>query len=442
MSALETILGLLYIRNITKSFREPLGVVPNYIEETIPFFLVTIALETCFLLLKKTDRTFCINDTLCSLSQGLQSQLISVLMKGFEFQAYVYVWTNLKIFNIAWNSTYGWIFTLLAVDLGYYWFHRIAHECNLVWASHQVHHSSEFYNLGTALRQSVVQNYFSWIFYLPLAFCGVAPSMFLAHAQFNTIYQFWIHSALVDKLGPLELVMNTPSHHRVHHGSNVKYLDKNYGGVLIVWDRLFGTFCPEEETPTYGLVHNLETYDLWKVQLGHFHGVISDFWEQEGWANKLKRVFYGPGWCPGSERLGDPNQVPEPDKTRDKFDSGISIWLQLYIVIHFGLTSITAFVLTKAYFFTATTTTLLAIMVTLNLTTMGWLMDNSSLGPPAEFLRCIIITTVFYQWQFSQISWISTAKTIITLIMMLSAVFWPVLNRTWVQICVKKFKSQ
>jgi alkylglycerol monooxygenase len=141
-------------------------------------------------------------------------------------------------------------------------------EINLFWATHQTHHSAENYNLSTALRQGFLQPYFSWIFYLPLAFV-VPPQIFLIHAQMNLLYQFWIHTEVISNLGPLELILNTPSHHRVHHGRNPYCIDKNYGGVFIIWDRLFGTFAAErkDEEIAYGLVYSFVSFDPLKIQV-------------------------------------------------------------------------------------------------------------------------------------------------------------------------------
>ncbi|KAF0299020.1 Alkylglycerol monooxygenase [Amphibalanus amphitrite] len=229
-------LGMFYIRNVTASFVPPLERPPSYLSQALPWFLMLVFLEAVFLRLK--GRQWDLSDAAVSSSQGLAQEAVRYTLRGCEGWAYVYIWQHYRWFDVPWDSPVSFWFTMLAVDLGYYWFHRASHEVNLVWASHQVHHSSEYYNLSTALR------------------------------------------TVVKSLGPLEHVLNTPSHHRVHHGSNVKYLDKNYAGVLIIWDRLFGTFCWEEETPTYGLVHNIESYNLWTIQLAHFRWIASDVPQQ------------------------------------------------------------------------------------------------------------------------------------------------------------------
>ncbi|GAA6088858.1 alkylglycerol monooxygenase isoform X1 [Tachysurus ichikawai] len=187
------------------------------------------------------------------------------------------------------------------------WLHP---ELNILWAAHQVHHSSEYYNLTTALRQSVTQQFASWVFYLPMALI-VPPSVFAVHIQFNLLYQFWIHTEIVKDLGPLEWILNTPSHHRVHHGRNRYCIDKNYGGTLIVWDRMFGTFAPENDKVIYGLTHPINTFNILSVEFEYYIYLWHQFLNADGITNKLSVIFNGPGWTPGKPRLGDPDDLPE-----------------------------------------------------------------------------------------------------------------------------------
>ncbi|XP_043208669.1 alkylglycerol monooxygenase-like [Amphibalanus amphitrite] len=385
----EQVLGMFYIRNVTASFVPPMKEPPNYIEQALPWFFVFIAIEAVLIRLK--GRKWDLADASVSTSQGLAQEVVRYTLRGCEGWAYVYIWQHYRWFDVPWDSPVSFWFTMLAVDLGYYWFHRASHEVNLVWASHQVHHSSEYYNLATALRQSVVQQYFSWCVYLPLAFLGVAPSMFFTHSQFNLVYQFWIHTEVVKSLGPLEHVLNTPSHHRVHHGSNVKYLDKNYAGVLIIWDRLFGTFCWEEETPTYGLVHNIESYNLWTIQLAHFRWIASDVPQQVGWRNKLRRLVCGPGWVPGTGRLGDPSTFPEPDPARRRFDTGRPLWLQLYATLHLLLLLAPSVTFAQQHLALPPLGVLLySGQLLLALSCVGWLLDGAGWAPLAELVRCAL----------------------------------------------------
>ena len=158
--------------------------------------------------------------------------------------------------DLEYFSLYHWLIAAVSVDFCYYWAHRCVHELNIGWAAHQVHHSSEDYNISTALRQSVMQRFFTSWFYLPAALFGIHPSILYTHKALNLTYQFWIHTELISTMGSLELIFNTPSHHRVHHGRNHFCIDRNYAGVLIIWDRMFGTFASEfekDEQIQYGL---------------------------------------------------------------------------------------------------------------------------------------------------------------------------------------------
>ncbi len=192
------------------------------------------------------------------------------------------------------DAWWTWVALFFIDDLAYYVFHRVSHESRLFWNFHVVHHSSEEYNLSVAVRQSWFSGILHWIFYAPVMLLGFAPWMFALMHGFNLIYQFWIHTKLVDKLGPLEWVFNTPSHHRVHHGVNEAYLDKNYGGVLIIWDRLFGSFVPETEEPRYGIIKPLRSYNpLWI----NMHGWV-EMWHAlkraPGILGKIKCIFGSP----------------------------------------------------------------------------------------------------------------------------------------------------
>jgi sterol desaturase/sphingolipid hydroxylase (fatty acid hydroxylase superfamily) len=193
-----------------------------------------------------------------------------------------------------------WTYVLLffADDFAYYWFHRIHHEVRVFWASHVVHHSSQHYNLSTALRQT-------WTpmtalpFWAGLALLGFQPWMILLQQAISLIYQFWIHTERIGRLpAPFEFIFNTPSHHRVHHGSNQLYLDRNYGGILIVWDRLFGTFQGETERPRYGLTQNLRTSKPHRVAFHEFAAIARDVRGAGSWRHRLGYLFRAPGWSP------------------------------------------------------------------------------------------------------------------------------------------------
>jgi sterol desaturase/sphingolipid hydroxylase (fatty acid hydroxylase superfamily) len=236
-------------------------------------------------------------DTRTSLTMGVGSVVINAGWKFAVLAAYIglYDLTPLRLDPGDW---WVWVALFFADDISYYWFHRISHESRAFWASHVVHHSSQHYNLSTALRQTwVPMTYFPFWLWMPLV--GFTPWMVLLAQSWSLIYQFWIHTERIRKLpAPLEWVLNTPSHHRVHHGANEEYLDKNYGGILIIWDRLFGSFAPEGTRVKYGLTTNIDTFRPVRVAFHEYVAMWHDFRRVRGWRNKTGVVFRGPGWHP------------------------------------------------------------------------------------------------------------------------------------------------
>ncbi|MBP9663916.1 MAG: sterol desaturase family protein [Pyrinomonadaceae bacterium] len=259
----------------------------------IPIFALLIAAEALWSHLKRTNEYRDHKDAWTNIILGFGSVLwgsVFGLATGFIYIA-VYEIAPYKFPVDAWWS---WVALFFVDDLAYYVFHRVSHESRLFWNFHVVHHSSEEYNLSVAVRQSWFSGILHWIFYAPVMLLGFAPWMFALMHGFNLIYQFWIHTKLIDKLGPLEWFLNTPSHHRVHHGTNGPYLDTNYGGVLIIWDRLFGSFVPETEQPQYGIITPLRSYDpLWI----NTHGWV-EMWRamqrRHSIRGKLKCIFGSP----------------------------------------------------------------------------------------------------------------------------------------------------
>ncbi|XP_058798767.1 alkylglycerol monooxygenase-like isoform X2 [Phymastichus coffea] len=258
---------LLYLVEPAETSFERPEQVPDYqLQVWLPFF-VLIALENAVLFTRQAG-DLRLDDQLTSLSHWILQESARILFRGAEYYAYVALHERWRLCSLAWDSAWTWYITALAVDFCYYWVHRANHEVTFLWVHHQVHHSSEEFNLVVGLRQSVLQQWCSFMFYLPLALF-IPPSHFVAHHQFNLIYQLWIHTTVIDELGPLEWVLNTPKHHRVHHGCNLYCLDTNYGGVLIIWDRIFGTFAEQrpKEQIIYGLVVSPQTHQPLYLQV-------------------------------------------------------------------------------------------------------------------------------------------------------------------------------
>jgi sterol desaturase/sphingolipid hydroxylase (fatty acid hydroxylase superfamily) len=279
----------------------------------IPFFVLLLIAEfLSFRHLGDDDEDlvgYGLRDTRTSLTMGIGNVVINVGWKVVVVATYaaLYELTPLRIPPEAW---WAWPLLFLADDLAYYWFHRVSHESRLFWASHVVHHSSEHYNLSTALRQTwVPMTYFP--FWLPLPLLGFPPWMVLLAQAWSLIYQFWIHTERIRTLPRwVERTFNTPSHHRVHHGSNHRYLDKNYGGILIVWDRLFGTWEPETERVRYGLTTNLRSFRPLHVAFHEYVALWRDLQAARTWRTRSQLLLRGPGWRPPGE------PVPAPGATR------------------------------------------------------------------------------------------------------------------------------
>ena len=266
----------------------------------IPFFVASLIVEWAAFRHDRDDHHEKLGyerrDTATSLTMGLGNVFINIGWKVAVVGIYaaLYELTPLRIPADAW---WAWVLLFFADDLAYYWFHRVGHEVRVFWASHVVHHSSQHYNLSTALRQT-------WVpmaalpFWLPLALLGFKPWMIILQQAISLTYQFFIHTERVGKLWrPIELFFNTPSHHRAHHGSNEIYLDKNYGGITIIWDRLFGTFEPETERVRYGLTTNIETHNPLKVATHEDAAIVRDVREADSWSDRLGYMFRGPGWA-------------------------------------------------------------------------------------------------------------------------------------------------
>lgn len=268
----------------------------------IPVFFLLIGLEIWFEHRERrrdSGRTlYRLNDTINDLACGTIQQLAGVFGKTVLFAGYILLFERFALFRLDPGNWAHWPVAFLGIDFFYYWFHRASHEVNFLWAAHIVHHQSEEYNLSVALRQSAVQQFLGAPFYWPLALLGVPPMMFLALDAFDTLYQFWIHTRTIGRLGFLEGLLNTPSNHRVHHGSNAKYIDRNHGGVLIVWDRLFGTYQREEEEPAYGVTRPLANWNPLWANLQYWAELVGVARRTRRWRDKLLIFLKSPGWRP------------------------------------------------------------------------------------------------------------------------------------------------
>jgi sterol desaturase/sphingolipid hydroxylase (fatty acid hydroxylase superfamily) len=305
----------------------------RYIALAVPFFFVLIGIELLVNLKRSGDPRYELHDSISSLSCGVGQQLLAIFFKFAEVGGYLFVWTHFRLTTISMRSPLGWFGILLGVDLGYYWYHRLSHRVNFLWATHAVHHQSEEYNLSTALRQSWFTGLTSWVFYLPLAIIGFPTVMFLAMHTINTLYQFWIHTRAIKKMGPLEAVLNTPSHHRVHHGTNPRYIDKNYAGIFIFWDMLFGSFVEEADEPVYGTVAPLASFNPVWANVEPFVKLAKLSAKARG-IDKIWLWLAPPEWRP--EYLGGPHIIPEVSRSTQRKYDVTNTSADLYVLASFA----------------------------------------------------------------------------------------------------------
>ncbi|KAK3592480.1 hypothetical protein CHS0354_014978 [Potamilus streckersoni] len=407
--------------------------VPKYVDEAIPYFFVLAMTELVVLVIQKRELPR-FNDSFSSVAHGLLSLLHGLLFRSVELATFMWAYSKFNIIQLPWDSPWTWLLGMIGVDFGYYWVHRAGHEVNIMWSGHQAHHSSEDYNLSTALRQSMIQKYFAWMFYLPLALV-LPPSVFLVHQHFNLLYQFWIHTEIVRNLGPLEWILNTPSHHRVHHGRNPYCIDKNYGGTLIIFDRIFGTFQAEEKQVVYGLVHPLQSWEPLYGQFHHLIYILKTAWKIEGWNNKISVFIKGPGWATGKPRLGLLEDLPEVNHPVEKYDKQLPLWANLYVWTHFAVLVFGYQELAKnTQVFPGLFMAACILYIIYSLTTFGALYDHWRSAPLMEAVRCCLYlitaaktfdltigisvgNAVFIMYFLSALLWLSQSATTIQILL-------------------------
>ena len=271
---------------------------PPVIIYAIPFFVLAMLLEF-FVASTKNIKSYTAKDAFSSIAMGLGNVFIGLVSKLFIFAALYYVYENFRVFTIP-ITWWSFIILIFLDDFSYYWFHITSHENRFFWASHVVHHSSKHYNLSTALRQTWTGSFYSFIFWLWLPLIGFHPGIIIFQMSISLLYQFWIHTELIQKTPKwIEFFFNTPSHHRVHHGSNPIYLDRNHAGILIIWDKLFGTFQPElkSEKVKYGLVVNIKTYNPIFIAFNEWGALFKDLNTKNiSVRNRIRYLYKPPGW--------------------------------------------------------------------------------------------------------------------------------------------------
>ncbi len=390
----------------------------EYIILSIPLFFLLMGVELGWSAWSHR-KVYRFNDFIANLGCGIGSQVIGAFTKALVFGVYLWTYDHARLFTLPTN-TLTWVVAFLLVDILYYWFHRLSHEVNFLWAAHIVHHQSEEYNLSVALRQSWWQGVFSFWFYAPVALLGVHPLMILGVGAFVTLYQFWIHTKAIDRMGWLEYIFNTPSHHRVHHGSDPKYLDRNHAGTLIIWDKLFGTFQREEEEPVYGITTPLRSWDPVRANFHYWGELIRLAKRCTRWRDKVLVFLKPPGWGPA--HLGGPLIPQEHDRAAYvKFETRTTLTARRYVGVQFTiLLAVTTLFLFKQASFQPWCQWALATLIVLWVMNMGLLLQGGRTGVTLESSRIVLFVLVgialcFSLWQwtwFPAVIFLGTASMI------------------------------
>lgn len=359
----------------------------------IPMYFILMAVEMITLRFQKHPG-YRLNDAITNINCGVISQVTGVFIKVLSIGIYTLIYENLAFMQIP-NNIWTFLLLFFLYDLCYYWAHRKSHEINLFWGGHVVHHSSEEYNLSVALRQSSTQTIWTFFFYFPLALLGFDPVMLVLASGINLLYQFWIHTEAIGKMGFLEKFMNTPSHHRVHHGRNPKYIDKNHGGTFIIFDKWFGTFQEEEETPTYGITTPVNSWNPFWVNLSHYATMKEELAMIPNWGDKIRYLFNKPGWLP--EYLGGYRAPQEPGPDFKKFDTVVPPTFNWYVFFQYVmLLVLTGYFLFQVNNFDWTIKIGVSLAIIWTTVSFSGVFEKRSWFFPQEVLRLILFTGVLY----------------------------------------------
>ncbi|MCB0494081.1 MAG: sterol desaturase family protein [Cyclobacteriaceae bacterium] len=370
----------------------------NPIVLSIPIFFLLIGIELAVERFSHR-KLYRLPDAISNLSCGITSQLSGLFLKILAIGVYEIIFSNFAFFGLE-KGWFYWVALFLLVDFAYYWAHRMSHEVNLFWGGHVVHHQSEDYNLSVALRQSSFQIVWTFAFNLPLALIGFETLDFALISALNTLYQFWIHTETIKKLGFLEYFLNTPSHHRVHHGRDPKYIDKNHAGSLIIWDKMFGTFQAEEEKPTYGITKPINSWNAVWANFSHYAEMGKDLKRIEKWSDKVKYLFKKPGWLP--ESLGGYRAAPEVDKAAyKKYETPAPVALNYYVLFQYALCLVgTGLFLFKQNEFLLGEKVFFTIIISIVVVNSGVLFENKAWVKWAEWIRIIVYPILLIAFTF------------------------------------------
>lgn len=366
----------------------------------IPMFFVLIAIEL-WVDRKRGTGYYQFNDAINSLQLGILSRVSGVLLSLIPFTFYVYFYNQWRLFDLPQDHYLVWALAFFGYDLVYYWIHRLNHRVNVMWGSHVVHHSSEEYNLTTALRQTSTPSIFAWVIVAPLAIIGVSPEVLATSAAINLVYQFWVHTRHVGKMPAwFEAIFVTPSNHRVHHALNKDYIDKNFGGVFIIWDRLFGSFQAEkDDTPVvFGISSQLKSWNPLWANFQVYRNLLIDAIAAKNWGDKLRIWFKPPSWRAEDVKKSVPRKYATT-KSMVKYDVHLTISQKAYILFQHAasIVMIFAWLLTLGQFDLGglVVTSVAAILTLFSIST---LQEKRGFSVSLEALRLLALVGIL--WYF------------------------------------------
>jgi sterol desaturase/sphingolipid hydroxylase (fatty acid hydroxylase superfamily) len=375
----------------------------------VPFFLLALLIEL-FVDWRRKTGYYRSNDAINSISAGMLDTTLGYFTKILPLLGWGFAIRHLAVFEmpLAWFdfSVRGialWVIAALAWDFSYYWFHRFSHEISILWAAHAVHHQSEDYNLSTALRQTSTGFLFGWIFYLPLFILGFPFEVIVTVNAVNLIYQFWVHTQHIRHLGPLEAVLMTPSHHRVHHAQNERYIDKNYGGMLITWDRLFGTYEPEREDDpvVFGVRKPLANWNPFWANLQVYDYLLFDARKTRRWRDKIGIWFRRTGWRPADVEAAYPKGRADLAHFH-KFDPPVSAGTRRYAVAQFAVAIVVILWIGELFVRDGATAVLVPCLFIWSLVmSLGFLNEGRAYARSFEFFRVLLVVpTLVLIWSW------------------------------------------
>ncbi|XP_047479634.1 alkylglycerol monooxygenase-like [Penaeus chinensis] len=423
-----------YALTPAETYYENVLQVPNMVAKALPIMILMSVIEAVILKLTNRNNNWRLHIAVLNYSSGgLSEALNNFVFRGAELSVYIWVYDNWRLSCLAWDSLYTYFLALLGVEFCFYWWHRASHETALMWAAHSTHHSSEDFNMTVTARTSWTMRPFKWIFFIPLAFLGLPPPIFLIHQHLSYIYAGWTHNETVPKLSKvipglghgIEFVFQTPSHHRVHHGANRYCIDKNYGQTFIIFDRLFGTFAEEREDEplVYGTLGQMEHNSAIMIHVSPWVELWQKTRSMTTFGDKVRALFYGPGWAPGKPRLGDPADLPDV-RGRKKVQLHLPLWFSVYmlansVLVFFSYPEMMGRIkdvgpwlplLTLAYMF-------------ISFTALGGLYDGRRYGAVLEVLRLLLFFGLSYWYPM-----FGSATTVrrVSWMNFISLLMWPV----------------